>query len=152
MKILLAIDGSACSEAAVKEIAARRWPDHSHIKILAAVTAPYPDIPDPTLTFYPIRMEMLNKERDRLRELVEHKASWLRENSVDKDVTIDTAIVDGAPKSVIVEEAEQWGADLIVLGCHGYGPVKRFLLGSVSQAVATHAPCSVEIVRSRHEE
>jgi nucleotide-binding universal stress UspA family protein len=59
-------------------------------------------------------------------------------------------VIDGSPKQVIVEQAEQWGADLIVMGCHGFGPVKRFLLGSVSQAVAVHAPCSVEIVRLRH--
>ena len=57
-------------------------------------------------------------------------------------------MIDGSPKQVIVEQAEQWGADLIVVGCHGFGPVKRFLLGSVSQAVAVHAPCSVEIVRA----
>jgi nucleotide-binding universal stress UspA family protein len=50
---------------------------------------------------------------------------------------------------VIVEEAEKWGADLIVLGSHGYGPMSRFLLGSVAHAVALHAPYSVEIVRSR---
>ena len=49
---------------------------------------------------------------------------------------------------MIVEEAERWGADLILVGSHGYGSVKRFMLGSVSQAVATHAPCSVEIVRA----
>jgi nucleotide-binding universal stress UspA family protein len=61
-----------------------------------------------------------------------------------------TEVLDGSPKKVIVEEAERWGADLIVIGSHGYGPVRRFLLGSVSQAVALHAPCSVEIVRSRH--
>jgi nucleotide-binding universal stress UspA family protein len=53
----------------------------------------------------------------------------------------------GRAQDVILDEAERWGADLIVLGSHGYRAFKRFLLGSVSQAVATHAPCSVEIVR-----
>jgi nucleotide-binding universal stress UspA family protein len=52
---------------------------------------------------------------------------------------------------VILKEASRWQADLILLGCHGYGNVKRFLLGSVSQAVALHAPCSVQIVRTKHE-
>jgi len=49
--------------------------------------------------------------------------------------------------TVILDEAESWGADLIVLGSHGYNAWKRFLLGSVSQAVVSHAKCSVEVVR-----
>ena len=55
--------------------------------------------------------------------------------------------MEGTPKHVILEEAETFGADLIVIGAHGYGIVERFLLGSVSQAVSLHAKCSVEIVR-----
>jgi nucleotide-binding universal stress UspA family protein len=50
---------------------------------------------------------------------------------------------------VILDQAESWGADLIVLGSHGYSGWRRFLLGSVSHAVATHAHCSVEIVRQK---
>jgi nucleotide-binding universal stress UspA family protein len=48
---------------------------------------------------------------------------------------------------VILDEAESWRADLIVEGSHGYSAWKRFLLGSVSQAVVIHANCSVEVVR-----
>lgn len=50
---------------------------------------------------------------------------------------------------MILEEAEAFGADLIVVGSHGHGMLERFLLGSVSQAVALHASCSVEIVRGQ---
>jgi nucleotide-binding universal stress UspA family protein len=56
-------------------------------------------------------------------------------------------VLEGAPKSVVVEEAQRWNADLVLVGSHGFGPTKRFLLGSVSHAVALHAHCSVEIVR-----
>jgi len=61
---------------------------------------------------------------------------------------VTTAIIGDAPKEAIVEEAERWGADLVVVGSHGYRGFKRYLLGSVSQAVATRAKCSVEIVRA----
>jgi nucleotide-binding universal stress UspA family protein len=64
------------------------------------------------------------------------------------DLTVSQDIPKGNPRSVILDEAEAWGADLIVLGSHGYTGLKRVLLGSVSQAIAAHAKCSVEIVRS----
>jgi nucleotide-binding universal stress UspA family protein len=56
-------------------------------------------------------------------------------------------LLEGLPKEAIIDEAEQWGADLIIVGSNGYGAIKRFLLGSVSLAVVLNAPCSVEIVR-----
>jgi len=54
----------------------------------------------------------------------------------------------GIPKVVIIDDAKKWGADLIVVGSHGRTGLDRFLLGSVSEAVARHAACSVEIVRA----
>ena len=56
-------------------------------------------------------------------------------------------ILAGSARAVILDEAERWKADLIVVGSHGYGAWQRFLLGSVSQAVVSHAKCSVEVVR-----
>jgi len=53
----------------------------------------------------------------------------------------------GSPKRVILDEAESWKPDLIVVGSHGYPTWERLLLGSVSQAVVAHAKCSVEVVR-----
>jgi nucleotide-binding universal stress UspA family protein len=62
---------------------------------------------------------------------------------------LTTAAPTGPAREVILGEAEALGADLIVVGSHGRGFWKRLLLGSVSQAVATHAACSVEIVRDK---
>ena len=64
-----------------------------------------------------------------------------------KTVAIDGQCVPGSPRTVILDEAETWGADLIVVGSHGYRAWERFLLGSVSQSVVSHAKCSVEVVR-----
>jgi nucleotide-binding universal stress UspA family protein len=57
----------------------------------------------------------------------------------------------GDARSCIVDEAKEWGADLIVVGSHGYTGLKRLLLGSVAQSVVTHAPCSVEVVRGKQD-
>jgi nucleotide-binding universal stress UspA family protein len=51
------------------------------------------------------------------------------------------------PKQLILKEASDWGAHLIVLGSHGRRGLDRLLLGSVSEAIAAHAPCSVEVIR-----
>jgi nucleotide-binding universal stress UspA family protein len=92
--------------------------------------------------------DLMESERKRLHELVESTAAELRKSRAGEKLRIEMAVADGSPKAEIVEEAKRWGADLILIGSHGYGGVKRFMLGSVSQAVATHAPCSVEIVRA----
>ena len=70
----------------------------------------------------------------------------------ENEVHISTEMIEGSPKEAILNEAESWGADLIVVGSHGYGGFQRFLLGSVSQAVALHARCPVEIARAREDE
>jgi nucleotide-binding universal stress UspA family protein len=67
-------------------------------------------------------------------------------------VSVSTAVIHGHPKEAILDESEKWNADLIVVGSHGYRGWQRFLLGSVSQAVASHAKCSVTIVRERRPE
>ena len=69
-------------------------------------------------------------------------------DSADKTLKISQAIIGGPPSQVIVEEAENWGADLILMGSRGLGAWNRLLLGSVSSAVVHHARCSVEIVRT----
>ena len=56
-------------------------------------------------------------------------------------------VLFGSPESRIVETAEEFGADLIIVGSHGYSRWERLLLGSVSQSVVHHAPCSVLVVR-----
>jgi nucleotide-binding universal stress UspA family protein len=66
---------------------------------------------------------------------------------LEKTISVDGRIVPGSPRTVILEEAEDWDADLIVVGSHGYRAWERFLLGSVSQSVVSHAKCSVEVVR-----
>ena len=64
-------------------------------------------------------------------------------------VAITGECLPGPAKTVILDEAENWKADLIVVGSHGYRAWERFLLGSVSQAIVSHARCSVEVVRTR---
>jgi len=70
-------------------------------------------------------------------------------DALDKSVSVSGEALAGPPREAILDEADRWKADLIVMGSHGYGAWQRFLLGSVSQAVVSHAKCSVEVVHRR---
>ncbi len=89
------------------------------------------------------------RSEQQARAAVERAAATLR-GGENGGLQVSTEVLTGSPKSTIVEEAEAWGADLIVVGSHGYRTWERMLLGSVSQAVAAHAECSVEIVRCKN--
>jgi len=91
-------------------------------------------------------LEQLQQQRTKqASQLTEKVANSLAASGL----ATETVVHDGDPRSVIVDEAENWKADLIVVGSHGYTGIKKWLLGSVAQSVVSHAPCSVEVVRSR---
>ncbi len=85
----------------------------------------------------------LEAESKTAQALVDRAAEELRRAGLQAQAAVEV----GNPKSVIVDTAAQWHADLIVVGAHGRTALERFLIGSVSEAVARHAPCSVEIIR-----
>ena len=151
MKILLAVDGSECSAAAVDEIARRTWPTPSEVKIISAIEPIISAVPEVWMLSPDYFEETSKALREQAREVIEGAASKFREGK-DRALKISSEIIEGTAKRVILDEAESWDADLIVVGSHGYGALNRFLLGSVSQAVALHAKCSVEIVRCRTTE
>jgi nucleotide-binding universal stress UspA family protein len=146
MKILLAIDGSMFSDRAVQEVVHRPWPAGSEVKIISVV--------EPMVTMMTETWVLPDNYWDGARQAATAQAQAALDDAVArfKEATtqplkLTTEIHEGYAKRVILDEAEAWGANLIVLGSHGYSGFKRLLLGSVSQAVATHARCSVEIVR-----
>lgn len=148
MKILLAIDGSPFSRAAVEHVAGRPWPKGTAVEVLTVVHSAVPMAIDPALVIAAIHVDQTEEQRRRASALVEDAAEQLRHRAPDLAVT--TRILEGTPKDVIVDEAEAWGATLIVLGSHGHGRFRRMMLGSVAGAVVANAPCSVAVVRARH--
>jgi len=148
MRILLATDGSEHGEAAVDEIAHWNYPADSEVRVISVVETLMPLSAESLATSAGYHGELEKIERERARRATKKAAARLRKSLEGGSVKITTKILFGSPKRVILEEAEAFGADLIVVGSHGHGALERFLLGSVSQAVALHAKCSVEIVRS----
>jgi nucleotide-binding universal stress UspA family protein len=149
MKILLAVDGSSCSDAAVEEIGRRPWPEGSSIKVLTAFEIPAPPTPEAWAIPLNYFAEMDVALRKQAQNIVDGALQTLK-SRFGKSLSLDGALVPGPARTVILDEAERWGADLIVVGSHGYRAWERFLLGSVSQSVVSHAKCSVEVVRCPH--
>ena len=146
MKILLAIDGSGCSRAAVDEVARRPWPADSQVKVISIVEPPAPLAAEPYMglgVYFEGAEQLMRKEAGKSVEQASAKLG------AAGGLQVSTEILTGSPKRMIVESAEAWGATLIVVGSHGYQSWERMLLGSVSQSVAAHAECSVEIVRCK---
>jgi nucleotide-binding universal stress UspA family protein len=150
MKILLAVDGSPCSDIAVKEVARRPWPAGSQVRIISAVEPPLTIATEgwvPTDDYVAILDKAAQEQAGAAIKSAEEQVRAGAGNSLQ----ITSEIIRGYARDVILNEAESWGADLIVLGSHGLRGLKRLWLGSVSHAVASHAKCSVEIVRCRRE-
>jgi nucleotide-binding universal stress UspA family protein len=138
MKILLAIDDSKFSEAATQALIAHRRLQNLEVRVFHALE-------EPTVVVGAEMAECVSswESMEEAKALVAKIADALR--SAGANVT--TAVEQGDPSSAIIDNAEEWGADLIVLGSHGRKGLERFLLGSVSESVLRHAQCSVEIVR-----
>ena len=147
MKSLLAVDGSDGNRAALEQAIVRPWPPKTEIRVVSVAHTYVPIVAGPAFTLAAVRHELLERDRERASRDVDEAAKVIRASASKLNVT--SKALEGVPKEVILDEAERWGADLIVLGSHGHGDVKRFLLGSVTQAVVLHAACSVEVVRRR---
>ena len=145
MKILLATDGSEWSEAAIEGIASRPFPKGTQVRVVSALPYRAPPAIQPFGVSHEYFAGIEREARQQARTIVEAAAAKLRAGNTALDVT--TAVLDDSPKRAIVEDAETWNPDLIVVGSHGRNSWQRAFLGSVSQSVAVHAPCSVEIVR-----
>ena len=148
MKILLAADDSKFSEAALRTLIAQLRPQDSAIRVVHVV--------EPMEIIFPEGKWKLGMSRDldearteklkQAEELVSAAAAAMRAQGFQ---TVDTAVREGDARIELIDAAAEWNADLIVVGSHGRKGMERFLMGSVSEFVVRHAPCSVQIVRIR---
>lgn len=144
MKVIMAVDNSRFSEIAVQSVADRPWPRETSFKIIYVIRR---------LSLFPTVLEQANPRISEVRRAmldsaqmsVDRAANMLRERFGPSSVSCE--IVEGHIAQTIINHAREWPADLIVVGSHGYSAMQEMLLGSVSRDVATHAQCSVEVVR-----
>lgn len=150
MKILIATDGSQFSEAAVEKCAdILVKPENTEIKILSVFEKLGPMAGEPFGVSTEYYQQAENAARSLADEAVKQASAALRGRFPGMTFDVSTSVERGRAARIIVETAAEWKADLIVVGSHGHGFWARNLLGSVSDAVVHHAPCSVLVVRTR---
>jgi nucleotide-binding universal stress UspA family protein len=148
MKVLLATDGTDKSEAAIAALGMLDLKSGDEIEIVSVIEPLYPSVIDIYGGFIPDMEELKGKEREAASVLLDRTAKKLESVFQGRDLVIRTEALSGSPDGAIVEKAEATGADLIVVGSHGYRAWERLLIGSVSDSVVHHAPCTVMVVKS----
>jgi nucleotide-binding universal stress UspA family protein len=129
-RVLLATDGSETSNQAARAVASRPWPEGSEFRVLT-VEEPW----------------AIKSSRVKHGKVPQEAISTAEQVLSSAGLKATGEVLSGKPKETILKDAENWVADLIVVGSHGRRGFKRFLLGSVSEEVAMNAHCSVVVVR-----
>lgn len=136
MKVLFAVDDSHFADNALETVGSRAWPAETEFRVLNVLELS--------------RNEFDGADADvvaKLKAALETKAEILRKHHPSNNVEV--RVVQGVAKEAILDEAENWGSDLIVVGSHGKKGIQKFLLGSVAESILGYAPCAVEVVKMK---
>lgn len=148
MRVILATDGTSESQAAVDMVKNLQFAAGDELLIVTVIDMAVPMAFDAYAGYLPNTQEIEKIARENAEAVLKETSDSVEEHLSVPDVSVETEILIGSPESRIVEVAEDSAADLIVVGSHGYNRWERLLLGSVSDSVVHHAPCSVLVVRS----
>ncbi len=146
MKILIAYDGSSCADSALEDLHHAGLPRLAEAIVLSVSELWLPVVESVgagqvrIIGALPISLEKAESLARRASERVQ---------SYFPDWTVKAEARPGSPASMVIERADEWRPDLIVVGSHGRSALGRFMLGSVSQKVVTEAHCSARVGRGR---
>lgn len=146
MRVLVAIEDKQFAPVILDFVAEHEWQAGSILRLITvvepfligdSVTAVYGGGLDVQITEERVAnaSSLLNKCREQLH------------SKLGDAIPIEVNVMIGQPHHIILDVADEWRADMIVMGSHARTGFSRFLLGSVSLSVVSHANCSVAIVR-----
>lgn len=142
-KILIAVDDSDAVPLIVEFVAKYNWKENTEFHVINVMSSILLDHP---MASYPLFIETIEKDMKELAEKLLLKVMIELQQSLPEH-KIFANVTEGQAAETIIDEAEAIGAKMIVIGSHGKTGFKRFLLGSVSGAVVSHAPCDVMVIR-----
>ena len=148
MRILIAYDGSPSADYAIDEVVRRPWPAGTEVRVVTVLEQSAPVPPEIGVELYgPVLEKIRLSQRQAMQEALDKAAAKF---AVRADLKVGVELRDGAVNKSLLDAIKAFDADLAVAGSHGATALERFFLGSVSHALVTHAPCSVEIVKKPH--
>jgi nucleotide-binding universal stress UspA family protein len=143
MKLLIGVDDSPYSEAAVEFMRTMQWPKDTHAIVVSSVARLVPISPE-LMAAVPME-DLLSETRKQVEALVERYERKLRNDSL----RVEVRILTGDPRATLIELAKDERVDLIIVGSHGRTGLEKLLMGSVASHVVNHAPCSTLVVKRR---
>ncbi len=158
MRILIAYDGSPCSESALDDLELAGLPLHGDALIVTVAEVwlppPSPDgIPEESAEFIEVLLKKHREKGERwlaeAETMAKHAQARVRKTLSGWNV--EARATYGSPAWEILSAADEFKPDLIVVGSHGQSAISRFVLGSISHKVLTEADCSVRVARGRVE-
>jgi nucleotide-binding universal stress UspA family protein len=145
VRIIIGVDGSPGAEEAVRQVGRRMWVRGTEVRLIAvddrvSATGIAGILPTSAAMIDGCKEEAAVKARAML--------EWAEEGLRAIGLSISVEVKEGDPQRVLIDEAQEWGADSIFVGSRGFNStLERFMAGSVSTALVTGAPCPVEVVR-----
>lgn len=150
MKIVIATDGSKFSDKAIKKACdLTACHEDACFKVIAVYEPQVPLAAEPYALSAEYFDQLNEAARIRTEKFAKDAVERIASEFPDRTVCVETLVEMGRPAQVIVDAAAKWSADLIVVGSHGHNFWGRLAIGSVSDAVVHHAPCSVLVVRTQ---
>jgi nucleotide-binding universal stress UspA family protein len=145
LRLIIGVDGSAESEAAVSEMCRRFWPIGTESRIVAVHEVMVPVHAARVAIGDGICDRIHEEQLIHLKSAIDHATERLHEAGV-----LTTPVIEqGDPRDVLLNQARVWNADSVFVGSRGMGRVEGMLIGTVSEATVAHAPCTVEVVHRR---
>ena len=145
MKILVGVDASPHSAAAVRFVTHMKWPENTEIRLISAVQ---PLAGSYAMVEMPVPAAAFEDASRELRQARQETTALLERQVRDSGFKSNAKVVTGDARFALVDAARAERADLLVVGSHGRTGLTKLMLGSVASHVVTHAPCSVLVVKT----